>query len=281
MRYFARRIGFFFLTLWAAITLNFIIPRLQPGDPAEAIVRRITGNSRNVDPEQVQAVRLMLGVKTDATIWEQYFDYLQTLARGEFGISYSYFPYSVMHMVGDALPWTLGLVLFTQIFGFIVGTLLGAWAAWRRNGSFDSVVSLGSTFLGTLPFFWIALVFLYVFAFKLGWFPEAGAYGGGAQPGWNWDFVQSVVRHGALPALSLLLTAPIGWILGMRNNMVQILGDDYTRLAKAKGLKRYFNGVPCKYGHVSEKTVQNRRCVMCEVKRRAAKVAARRARPQH
>jgi peptide/nickel transport system permease protein len=140
-------------------------------------------------------------------------------------------------MIREALPWTLVLVGVTQIVGFVVGTLLGAFAAWKRNSLFDSIVSLGSTFLGTLPFFWIALIFVWVFAFELRWLPASGGFGGDTSPGWSWAFIQDAARHSVLPAASILITAPIGWILGMRNNMVQILGDDYTRLARAKGLK--------------------------------------------
>ena len=236
MAYFVRRAGFFVLTLWAALTLNFIIPRLQPGDPAEAIVRRLPANDRQVDPNQLKAVRLMLGLDTDQTILEQYFAYLQSLARGEFGVSYSYFPYTVTHMIGETLSWTLTLIGVTTIIGFVVGTLLGAWAAWRHNSATDSFITLGSTFLGTLPFFFVALLFLYVFAFQLRWFPEAGGYGGGVEPGFNWPFLRSAVEHSVLPAAVLLMYGPIGWILGMRNQMVQHLGADYTRLARAKGL---------------------------------------------
>ena len=235
MAYFVRKFGVFLLTLWAAITLNFILPRLQPGDPAERIVRRLNPDNRTVDPNQVAAVRKMLGL-SDSSLFEQYWQYLQTLARFEFGVSYSYFPYSVTHMIGETLPWTLVLGGVTLIIGFVVGTLLGAWAAWRRNGMFDSVTTLGATFLGTLPSFWIALLLLFVVGFRLKWLPEAGGYGGGASPGWNWTFMSSAFEHSILPAISILLFAPIGWILGMRNNMVTILGDDYTRLAKAKGL---------------------------------------------
>jgi ABC-type dipeptide/oligopeptide/nickel transport system permease component len=236
MAYFARRLGFFIATLWAAVTLNFLIPRLQPGDPADAIVRRITSKSTAVDPAQVKAVREMLGAP-DQSLILQYLHYWSAIFRGDFGVSYTYFPYSVTHMIGVALPWTLVLVSVTQILSFVIGTLLGAWAAYRRNTRVDSVLTLGSTFLGSLQFFWIALLLIYVFAITLGWFPEGGGYGGGSQPGWSFPFLSDAFQHSVLPALSLLVTGPIGWIIGMRNNMVQTLGEDYARLGKAKGLR--------------------------------------------
>ena len=136
------------------------------------------------------------------------------------------------------LPWTIVLVGVTTILSFIIGTLLGAWAAYRRNTRTDSVITLGSTFIGTLPFFWIALLLIYVFAITLQWFPDGGGYGGGSSPGWNWLFFSDAFQHSVLPAMALLITGPIGWIIGMRNNMVQELGEDYARLARAKGLPR-------------------------------------------
>lgn len=235
MVYYARRIGFFLLTLWAAITLNFLIPRIQGGDPAEAIVSRLTGQSQAIDPRQVEAIRLMLGTP-DEPLLQQYFDYLGTVVRGEFGVSYSYFPYTVSHMISETLPWTLVLIGIVQLLAFVVGTLLGTWAAWRRNGTFDSIITTTSSFFGTLPYFWIALLMIYIFAFELGWFPDGGGFAGEETPGWNWGFIKSAAYHSILPALSLLITAPIGWIMSQRNTMVQTLGEDYTRLARAKGL---------------------------------------------
>jgi len=236
MAYFVRKIAFFLLTLWAAATLNFIIPRIQGGDPAEAIVSRIVGSNTSVDPRQVEAIRLMLGVPDDP-LWQQYIDYLGSIMRGEFGISYSYMPYTVTHMIGQALPWTLVLVGITHVLSFIIGTLLGTWAAWRRNGKFDTVLTIGASFVGTLPFFWLGMMILYLFAFELKWFPDGGGYSGNVSPGWNWEFIRSVLYYSFLPALCLMITGPIGWIMGMRNTMVQVLGEDYTRLARAKGLR--------------------------------------------
>jgi peptide/nickel transport system permease protein len=238
MRYFLRRFAFFVLTLWAAVTLNFMLPRLQPGDPAEAILRRLGGSQQSataIDPAQLEAVRTMLGISGE-NIFVQYAKYWQALARGELGISYTYFPYSVTEVIGDAIWWTVILVGVTTILAFVIGTLLGTWAAYRRGSRVDSVLTLGSTFLGTLPFFWIALLLIYVFGISLHWFPEGGGYGGGSSPSWTWIFISDAFQHSVLPAMSLLITGPIGWILAMRNNMVQTLGDDFTRLAVARGL---------------------------------------------
>ncbi|MDF2145581.1 ABC transporter permease [Knoellia sp. p5-6-4] len=234
MRYFARRIGFFLATLWAAITLNFIIPRMQPGDPAEVMVQKLAGRDTQLNPAAVEAMRAMLGAP-DGSLLEQYVAYLKALVRGDFGLSYTYYPYPVTEVIGQAVPWTLVLVGVTQTLAFVIGVTLGAYAAWRRNSRFDSVVTLGSTFVGTLPSFWIALLLLFGFGYTLGWFPTAGGYGT-SQPGWNAGFVADAAYHSILPAMALLVTAPIGWILGMRNTMVMNLGEDYIRLAKAKGL---------------------------------------------
>ncbi|PWD49808.1 peptide ABC transporter permease [Serinibacter arcticus] len=233
MKYYLRKTGYFVLTLWAAITLNFLIPRLQPGDPAEVMVRQLTGRGE-VDPAQVEAIRTMLGYGDD-NVFVAYWKYLVQLSQGDLGISFTYYPFPVTEVISQALPWTLGLIGLTQILAFTVGTLLGAFAAWRRNTTFDSVISVGSTFLGNLQSFWIGMIILFILAYELGWFPASGGFGY-TDPGWSWLFVADVVSHGFLPALTLMVTAPIGFILGMRNTMVQELGGDYIRLAQAAGL---------------------------------------------
>lgn len=236
MRYFVRRFLFFLLTLWAAVTLNFIIPRMQPGDPAQTIVSKMVGQSQAIDPAQVEAIRAMLGTP-DGNLIQQYIDYLRNLVQLNFGISYTYFPYTVTHMIAESIWWTVILVGITQVIGFVAGTLLGAVAAWKRNSTFDSIVSLGLNFVGTLPFFWIALLLMYVFAFKLNWLPSSGGFSGNATREISWAYTADILRHSILPATAILITAPIGWVMGMRNNMIQTLREDYTRLAIAKGLK--------------------------------------------
>jgi peptide/nickel transport system permease protein len=234
VRYFLRKVGFFLGTLWAVVTLNFLIPRLQPGDPAEAMVRRLTGKDSQLDQAQVEAMRSMLGTP-DGSLWTQYWEYLGDLLQGNFGVSYTYYPFSVGEVIGQAIWWTVGLVVVTQVISFVVGIVLGAYAAWRRNSKLDTTITLGSTFLGTLQPFWIALVLLYVFGYSLGWFPTSGGYSA-STPGLNGFFIEEVLSHSTLPAIALLIVSPIGWILGMRNTMIMNLGEDYIRLAKAKGL---------------------------------------------
>ena len=236
MRYFVRRFMFFLLTLWAALTLNFIIPRLQPGDPADAIVRQMVGQNKAIDPAQIAAVRAMLGVP-NGNLFQQYLDYMNAILHLNFGISYSYFPYSVMHMIGQGLWWTVILVFTTQVIGFIVGNILGAFAAWRRNSLFDSIVSLGLSFVGTLPFFGVALLLLFIFSFKLAWLPMGGGFSEDSTRQFSLAYIGDILKHAILPATAILITAPIGWVMGMRNNMIQTLREDYTRLAIAKGLK--------------------------------------------
>ena len=234
MRYFLRKLGFFVLTLWAVVTLNFMIPRLQPGDPAEIMVQKLAGKDAQLDPAQVEAMRVLLGTPT-GSLGSQYVQYLSQIVRGNFGVSYNYFPFKVTEVIAQAFWWTVILVTLVQVLSFLVGTLLGAFAAWRRNGRFDTLVTLISTFVGTLQPFWIALLLIYGLGYTLGWFPTAGGYEQ-STPGFNGAFLYDAFSHAFLPALTLLIVTPVGWVLGMRNTMIMNLSEDYIKLAKAKGL---------------------------------------------
>lgn len=121
------------------------------------------------------------------------------------------------------------------MLSFAIGTIVGALAAWRRNSAFDSTVTLGSTFVGQLPSFWLALLLQLFFGYVFGWFPARGGYEA-TTPGWNLHFIGDALYHTALPALAMLIVYPIGWIIGMRNTMIMNLGEDYIRLARAKGV---------------------------------------------
>ncbi|KFA86868.1 ABC transporter permease [Archangium violaceum] len=232
MHYLLRRLGFYLIAAWASLTLNFVIPRLAPGDPASAMFARFEGR---VQPEAMEALRAAFGF-TDAPLHQQYFTYLKHLLTGDLGLSYAYYPSRVSEVIGTGLVWTLGLAGCAVIISFAVGCLLGVFAAWNRGGWLDSVAAPAFAFLGAFPYFWLAMLALYLFGFGLGWFPLRHAYSHDLEPGLSFTFAADVVRHAVLPAASIVVATLGGWMLGMRNTMVATLGTDTLRLAHAKGL---------------------------------------------
>jgi peptide/nickel transport system permease protein len=234
MRYFVRKIGFLILTVWIAVTLNFIIPRLMPGNPAQAMMAKYAQQGP-ISPQQEKALALMLGLPT-GSLWSQYWDYLANLLRGNFGISYSYFPQSVASVILHALPWTLILVGLVTVLQFVVGTLLGVYAAWNRGKKFDSTATVLLSFTSAFPYFWFALALVYLLGFVVHWFPISGGYNGALAPAFNGQFIGSAVYHSILPAITIFITGIGGSLLGMRNNMINTLGEDYILLARAEGL---------------------------------------------
>ena len=232
MRFIVRRIGFYIAALWIAVTLNFLIPRLMPGDPASTMFAQAQGK---MSADQLRALKAELGYSS-SNIIQQYFTYMWNLAHGNLGLSFSHFPVPVRTVIGQDLPWTLLLVGIAVLISSVLGTLLGVMAAWRRGSTFDNVLPPVLLFLLSFPGFWLGLGLIYLLALKLGWFPLSGAYGLNATRGWNWGFIGSLARHAALPAIVLVATTLGGWALGMRNNMVSVLGEDYITMAETKGL---------------------------------------------
>jgi len=232
MRYLLRRIGFYLVALWAALSLNFLIPRLMPGDPVLLLVGRLQGQ---VDPRAIQALRLQFGLN-NSSIGSQYVTYLGDLLHGNLGISITYFPTPVSQVIGLGLRWTLVLVGVSAILSFFIGTLLGTMAAWKRGSWIDSTFSPLLTFLSAVPYFWLALIVLYLLGFVLKWFPLTGAYSLDVTPGLSGAFLASAVYHAILPAATIVISSIAGWMLGMRNAMLTTLSEDYVLMAQAKGL---------------------------------------------
>jgi len=233
LRYILRKTGFFFLTLWAAVTLNFIIPRLMPGNPAENLVARFQGQ---ISDKALRAIEIAFGLNVHESMINQYFEYLGNTLRGNFGTSLVYFPTPVIKIIDQSLPWTLGLFGLSTIIGFVIGTLLGIYVAWRRESNVSSVTLVSALFVRSFPYFWFGLILLYIFGFMLGWFPLGGAYSTKTSLN-GLSYVISVIHHGFLPALTIIISSLGGWLLTMRNNMISVLVEDYITVAEAKGLK--------------------------------------------
>lgn len=232
MRFILRRLGFYLIAFFVALTINFFLPRLIPGDPATAIVGR---PGVSLTPEQLTAVRTALGL-SDAPLLQQYFAYLAQLARGDLGISYTRFPAPVIAVIRSGFIWTLLLSLTSLIISFVLGHLLGIFSAWRRGTLLAKTLPPGMILFGAFPAFFIAISAVYYLGYQLKWFPTMHAYNSALTPGFNLPFLLSVGQHMLLPVLVLVLTSLGGWALGMRNVMITVLGEDYITLAEAKGL---------------------------------------------
>jgi peptide/nickel transport system permease protein len=236
MRWFLRRLCFYAFALWVAATLNFILPRLMPGDPVGGILQRLTPAQIQSNPQIIQVYRDLLG-GDDSPMWKQYLHYLQNLATFNFGISTSNYPTPVSEVVSRTLPYSIALVGVAFLLAFVIGSAIGMIAAWRRGGTVDSVFVPTLMALGAFPAFFTGLLAVYFFGLKLGWFPLSHAYDEDVIPGWDWTFVSSAVRHGMLPVIVIVLVYCGGWVLNMRSVMINTIGEDYVTMASAKGLK--------------------------------------------
>jgi peptide/nickel transport system permease protein len=234
LRYALRRLGFFFLTLWAALTLNFLLPRLMPGNPALAMLSKFHGE---LSPNAQNALEILFGVNTHESLLSQYFGYLHQILTGNLGTSLSEYPASVTSVIGSAVWWTFGLVGVTTILAFLLGTGLGIVSAWHRGSKLDSIVPPTFVITSAIPYFWVGMVLALTFALTLHWFPSHyGYYVTTDTPGLSLVFFEDVFNHAVLPAVSLLITTIGTWILTMRNTMITTLAEDYVRMARAKGL---------------------------------------------
>jgi peptide/nickel transport system permease protein len=236
MRYYLRKLAFYLIALWAAVTLNFFIPRMMPGDPVDILMAKLQQRGAGVDPAARRAYELLLGTDSAEPLFRQYLSYLGNLVRGDFGISVSDFPTPVSTIIATSLPWTVALVGIATILAVVSGTALGVLVGWRRGTWLDSLVP-ATTVLAAVPYFWLALILVAVLASALGWFPLLGGYDVVLTPGWNADFLGSALYHGVLPALTIVLSSVGAWLLGTRNIMVATMAEDYVLTARAKGLR--------------------------------------------
>jgi len=230
MRYLAKRGGLFLVTLWAALTVNFIIPRVMPGNEAQAVLATFRG----ANPGALHALEIQFGVNVHQSVLVSYFQYIGNCLTGQFGVTAQGVP--VMTEIRSKLPWTLGLVGVTTVIAFVIGTVAGIASAWRRGGRLDAVLPPTLFIVSAVPVFFVGLLLIYVFAVKLNWLPLSGNYSLGATPSFSLSFIWDVLKHAILPALSLIIVTAGLWVYSMRNNMITTIAEDYVKTARAKGL---------------------------------------------
>jgi len=236
--YVIRRFGIYLLTLWAAITVTFFFFRLIPGNPIGAYIQNLQQNyayNARAGTAIIQHYKEIFGL--DGNLLTQYLHFMRQLVfHLNFGPSLISYPDSAQSVIGQALPWTVGLLLLSTLIGWVVGIVAGALAAWRRDNPVSEAATYVAVAAAHIPFYFVGLVLLFGLSFRLGWFPSGYAYSSNLNPAFSWSFISSVIYHGILPALSIVVVGIFGNLLGMRQQMVTVLGEDYLTFARAKGL---------------------------------------------
>jgi peptide/nickel transport system permease protein len=235
MRMIARRLFFYLVTAVVAVSLDFLIPRLIPGNPVDAILSHMQGIT--ITPAIEHAMELQFGVGTKASLWAQYTHYWNNVVHGNLGVSSGNGLEPVSAVIRTALPYTLGLVGLATVISFVLGTTIGALVAWKRGSWLDNLLPV-VTFFQAAPYFFLAFLAIDLFAITLGWFPSGLAHQSTDFPAFNWTYLSDVLDHAALPAITIVVASAAGWIVGMRNVMLTTMDEDYVLLAAAKGLSK-------------------------------------------
>lgn len=235
--YLLKRTAQLALIVWIAVTVNFIIPRLLPGDPVETALARLQagGGQQGLDVQALAAdYRSKYGL--DQPVWVQYANYWGDLSRLDLGVSFANFPEPVVAKLGNALPWTLGLLGVATLIAFSLGSILGALLAWPGVRRGIRVLVPALMILASVPFYLLAIILVFLFAVTWSIFPPAGGVDTARIARLDWATAVDILRHAFLPALAIVLGSAGFWALGMRSQMVSILGEDFITFAEAKGL---------------------------------------------
>jgi peptide/nickel transport system permease protein len=235
--YLAKRTFQLLLVVLIAVTINFAVPRLIPGDPVEAAFQRKMATTGNVSAD-VEAVAAAYRAKfgLDKPIWQQYLSYWNDLFHFNLGVSLVDFPQTVSSKIAASLPWTVGLLAVATVLSFTLGSLLGALLAWPRSPPIVRVLVPGLMIISSVPFFLLGVVLIFLLVVLIPVFPPGGGFDPVAVRGFNLATAIDIAYHALLPAISLVLGAAGFWALGMRSLMVSVLGEDYINFAEAKGL---------------------------------------------
>src|SRR5260221_9453595 len=238
-RYIAKRIGLFFLTIWVASTINFLIPPLAPGDPVAGVIGAMQAQGTTVanSAEIITSFRARFGL--DDPIPVQYLKYLWALAHLDLGLSIAHFPTPVSSIIAASLPYTLTLLTVATILTFIIGNFAGALLVWKATPAAAKTLVTIFMMLAPIPYYLLAMILIFLFSYVLHIFPSSGITDAGRVVGAGFDlnYWLDMGFHSILPALSIIIAGIGGWALGMRGMMVTVLGQDYLTLAETKGLK--------------------------------------------
>lgn len=234
-----RRFGLYLIEMWGALTIAFFFFRMIPGDPVQTFIQTLQQNyiyNQHASAAVVARYRHEFGL--DGNIFAQYLHHMKKLIIDhDFGPSLINYPTPAQDVIMQSLPWTIGLLGISAAISWVIGLGAGALAGWRRGKPGAEVATNLSIALGHVPFYFVALILVYVFAYTLGWLPPRSAYDSNIPPAFSLHFIGSVLQHGILPALSIVLIGAFNWLLSTRMLMIPVLGEDYLTYAEAKGLR--------------------------------------------
>jgi peptide/nickel transport system permease protein len=236
--YLLKRVGLLLVVIWLAVSINFVIPRLTPGDPIEQKLSQLASSSSGQmgDVNAIaQAYRERFGL--DQPLWRQYINYWISVIRLDFGYSLANFPERVQDAILSALPWTVGLLGVCTLISFGLGTMLGGVLAWPRSPKLLAAVVPPIMVLSAMPYFLLGIVMIFLFAISWRLFPPAGGYPFSSSLQLDLETVRGILYHATLPALTIILASMGDWALKMRAMMTSVLGEDYAAAAEAKGLR--------------------------------------------
>lgn len=236
--YAIRRVLLYLVTMWGAFTVTFLFFRLIPGDPIQAFVSNLQQNyvyNVSAGNEVVQHYREVFGLQ--GNLFEQYLRYMyQIFVSHQLGPALLDFPEPAQVLILRALPWTIGLLGFSAVLAWVIGILLGALVGWRRNKPVSEFVTNIAIAFSHVPYYFVALMLMFIVAYRLAWLPSTAGYDASINPALTPAFIGSVIRHGFLPAISLVFIGVCNWMISTRMLIVTTLGEDYLTFADAKGL---------------------------------------------
>lgn len=234
MRHILKRLGFYMIAFIAAVSLNFFLPRLMPGDPVQMYIAQMYQNGGNIDEDTIRAVEELFGYNTSEPLIVSYFKYIANIFKGNWGYSFSQYPQTVMQVLSRGTMWTVFLMGITLVISFCINTILGILVAWKRGSAFDTTLTVGGQIIANIPAVIVAMVLSYTLAYS-GVFPRGYAVTPLFIPANNFEYIKDVLYHAFLPVTSIVITS-LGGIMGMRANMINQLGEDYISMGIAKGV---------------------------------------------
>lgn len=235
-RYIGEKVIYYLIAFYIAISLNFLLPRLIPGNPVQVIVGKLMqGGSLEGESAKRLYETYMKEFGLDKPMLYQYFVYLKNILKGDLGTSFMLYPAKVIDLLKEALPWTLGLQIPAIIIGWLIGNILGAYSAYKGK-KVDGVIYTSALVFSSIPYYCVAIILLYLFAVKWPILPIGGGYDFGYVPSFSLDFIGNVLWHYILPFSSLVLVAIGTQAIGMRQMALYELTTDYVNYGRILGL---------------------------------------------